>query len=81
VFLVGYNISRLLWRNFSSGLSAGRLQSPYLRMIVVREIESENFIKKDYCRLTAETLKQKQIYANMHEYNKNKFKQITFTTS
>ncbi|MDE5006943.1 DNA topoisomerase, partial [Francisella tularensis subsp. holarctica] len=54
-FLVGFNISPLLWRKITSGLSAGRVQSPALRLIVEREIERENFIKPDYWSLTADT--------------------------
>ncbi|QIV94970.1 type I DNA topoisomerase [Allofrancisella frigidaquae] len=78
-FLVGFNLSPLLWRKITSGLSAGRVQSPALRMIVEREIERENFIKKDYWSLTADTFKQKQILANLIEFNENKIEQFSFT--
>ncbi|QIV95592.1 DNA topoisomerase I [Allofrancisella inopinata] len=78
-FLVGFNLSPLLWRKITSGLSAGRVQSPALRMIVEREIERENFIKKDYWSLTADTFKQKQILANLTEFNKTKIEQFSFT--
>src|SRR5690606_36737439 len=36
-YLVGLNLSPVLWRNIQSGLSAGRVQSPALRMIIERE--------------------------------------------
>ncbi|MDE4955162.1 DNA topoisomerase, partial [Francisella tularensis] len=76
-----FNISPLLWRKITSGLSAGRVHSPALRMIVEREIERENFIKQDYLSLTADTFKQKQIFANLLEFNNNKDEQFTFTTA
>ncbi|MCL4122340.1 UNVERIFIED_CONTAM: hypothetical protein GTU68_009041 [Idotea baltica] len=78
-FLVGFNLSPLLWRKITSGLSAGRVQSPALRMIVEREIERENFIKKDYWSLTAETFKRRKILANLTEFNNNKIEQFSFT--
>ena len=59
-FLVGFNLSPLLWCKITSGLSAGRVRSPALGMIVEREIERENFVKKDYWSLTAETFKKKK---------------------
>ncbi|MFV9931286.1 MAG: type I DNA topoisomerase [Francisella endosymbiont of Hyalomma asiaticum] len=80
-FLVGFNLSPLLWRKIASGLSAGRVQSPALRMIVEREIERENFVKQGYWSLMADTLKQKQIFANLIEFNNNKVEQFTFTTA
>ncbi|ALB01931.1 DNA topoisomerase I [Francisella persica ATCC VR-331] len=80
-FLVGFNLSPLLWRKITSGLSAGRVQSPALRMIVEREIEREKFVKQGYWSLRADTLKQKQIFANLIEFNNNKVEQFTFTTA
>ena len=46
--LVGYKLSPLLWRKIFKGLSAGRVQSPTLRLIVEREMEIENFKPKEY---------------------------------
>ena len=43
-YLVGFNLSPVLWRKVQRGLSAGRVQSPALRMIVEREEEIEAFI-------------------------------------
>lgn len=53
-YLVGYNLSPLLWRKIRSGLSAGRVQSPALRMIVDRETEIENFCAREYWLIDAE---------------------------
>ncbi|MDE4988621.1 DNA topoisomerase, partial [Francisella tularensis] len=61
--------------------SAGRVKRPALRMIVEREIERENFIKQDYWSLNADTFKQKQIFANLLEFNNNKVEQFNFTTA
>jgi DNA topoisomerase-1 len=52
--LVGYNLSPLLWRKVRSRLSAGRVQSVALRLIVEREREIEDFIPEEYWSLKAE---------------------------
>jgi DNA topoisomerase-1 len=52
--LVGYNLSPLLWRKVRSRLSAGRVQSVALRLIVEREREIEVFIPQEYWTIEAE---------------------------
>jgi len=52
--LVGYSISPLLWRKVRSRLSAGRVQSVALRLIVEREREIENFVTEEYWSIAAE---------------------------
>jgi len=52
--LVGYNLSPLLWRKVRSRLSAGRVQSVALRLIVEREREIEDFIPQEYWSIEAE---------------------------
>lgn len=51
--LVGYNLSPLLWRKIKRGLSAGRVQSVAVRLIVDREREIEAFVPEEYWTLTA----------------------------
>jgi DNA topoisomerase-1 len=47
-YLVGFNLSPLLWKKIRRGLSAGRVQSPALRMICEREEEIEKFEPREY---------------------------------
>lgn len=56
--LVGYKLSPLLWKKIRGGLSAGRVQSAALRMIVDREREIEAFVPEEYWKLVAELSKQ-----------------------
>jgi DNA topoisomerase I len=55
--LVGYEISPLLWKNVKRGLSAGRVQSVALRLIVEREREIDAFVTREYWSLEAELAK------------------------
>jgi DNA topoisomerase-1 len=50
-YLVGFNLSPLLWKKIRRGLSAGRVQSPALRLIVEREQEIERFKSQEYWSL------------------------------
>ena len=56
--LVGYKISPLLWRKVRPGLSAGRVQSVAVRLVVDREREREAFVPVEYWSLEAELAKQ-----------------------
>lgn len=50
--IVGYQVSPLLWRKVAGGLSAGRVQSVAVRLIVQREREIESFIPEEYWRIS-----------------------------
>ncbi|MHC8441225.1 MAG: DNA topoisomerase I [Candidatus Eutrophobiaceae bacterium] len=52
-YLVGFNLSPLLWRKVSTGLSAGRVQSPALRLISEREDEIRSFQPREYWSIKA----------------------------
>ncbi|TVQ71818.1 MAG: DNA topoisomerase I, partial [Chromatiaceae bacterium] len=56
-YLVGFNLSPLLWKKIKRGLSAGRVQSPALRMIVERELEIEAFVSQEYWTVDAHVAK------------------------
>jgi len=58
--LVGYSISPLLWRKVGKGLSAGRVQSVAVRLIVDRENEIRMFVPDEYWEIEAE-LKKKNV--------------------
>jgi DNA topoisomerase-1 len=51
--LVGYKVSPLLWKNIGGKLSAGRVQTVALRLVVEREREIENFVKTEYWTIAA----------------------------
>ncbi len=53
-YLVGFNLSPLLWKKIRRGLSAGRVQSPALRLIVERELDIEKFKPKEYWTVDAD---------------------------
>lgn len=52
--IVGYELSPILWRKVKSGLSAGRVQSVSVRLIVEREREIQNFTSEAFYRIDAE---------------------------
>lgn len=59
--LVGYLLSPLLWRKIAGGLSAGRVQSAALRLVVERDREIANCTPQEYWQLEAELKKDKAI--------------------
>ncbi|TXL67670.1 type I DNA topoisomerase [Cerasibacillus terrae] len=60
--LVGYNISPILWKKVKKGLSAGRVQSVALKMIIERENEIKNFKPEEYWSITANFEKDKEVF-------------------
>ncbi|HEX9608608.1 MAG TPA: DNA topoisomerase, partial [Candidatus Paceibacterota bacterium] len=53
--LVGYDLSGLIWKKLRYGLSAGRVQSPALRILMERERDIRAFVSEDYFVITADT--------------------------
>jgi len=79
-YLVGFNLSPVLWRKVQRGLSAGRVQSPALRMIVEREEEIEAFVAREYWSIEAECAHPSQGFtARLTRLDGQKFEQFTVT--
>src|SRR3546814_424582 len=79
-YLVGFNLSPVLWRKVQRGLSAGRVQSPALRMIVEREEEIEAFVAREYWSVEAECAHPVQAFtAKLTRLDGKKFEQFTVT--
>lgn len=60
--LVGYNISPLLWKKVKKGLSAGRVQSVAVKLVIDRENEIKAFVPEEYWSITASLEKGKQAF-------------------
>jgi len=81
-FLVGFNLSPLLWKKVRPRLSAGRVQSPALRLIVEREDEIDAFEPKEYWSIGANLLhKVKPFTSKLNEFGGEKVKQFTYTNA
>ncbi len=79
-YLVGFNLSPVLWRKVQRGLSAGRVQSPALRMIVEREEEIEAFKAREYWTIEADCAHPSQAFsAKLVKLDGKKFEQFTIT--
>lgn len=77
-YLVGFTLSPLLWKKVRRGLSAGRVQSPALRMIVERELEIEAFVPQEYWSIEADAAFEKQNFdAKLTHYKDKKLSQFT----
>jgi DNA topoisomerase-1 len=78
-YLVGFNLSPLLWKKIKPGLSAGRVQSPALRMIVEREEEIEAFNAREYWSLEGDiTVDDGSFVSRLAEYQGDKVEQFSF---
>ncbi len=78
-YLVGFNLSPLLWKKVQRGLSAGRVQSPALRMIVERELEIEAFKAREYWSIEADVSKNEQPFTSrLVSYKGEKVEQFSF---
>jgi DNA topoisomerase-1 len=86
-YLVGFNLSPLLWKKAGlSGASAGRVQSPALRMICEREEEIAAFKPREYWTVDADaeksaTGKPQTFNARLTEYAGSKVEQFTVTSA
>jgi DNA topoisomerase-1 len=77
-YLVGFNLSPLLWRKIRPGLSAGRVQSPALRLIVEREQEIEAFTAQEYWSVHLDSQKSKLPFtAKLFQYQGKKLEQLS----
>ncbi|NCN25601.1 type I DNA topoisomerase [Candidatus Falkowbacteria bacterium CG10_big_fil_rev_8_21_14_0_10_37_14] len=71
--LVGYELSPFLWKKVARGLSAGRVQSVALRLIVEREKEIKAFDPKEYWKVTAKLKKDNEFFlADLTSVDSNK---------
>ena len=77
-YLVGFTLSPLLWKKVRRGLSAGRVQSPALRMIVERELEIEAFEPREYWSIEVDAaLKKAGFDAKLTHLQGKKLSQFT----
>ncbi len=71
--IVGYKISPLLWKKVKRGLSAGRVQSVAVKIIVDREEEIEKFVPEEYWSLDANFIEKKKTFdAKLISYDGSK---------
>ena len=78
-YLVGFNLSPLLWKKVRRGLSAGRVQSPALRMICEREAEIQAFVPREYWTLDALGQRSEQSFPlKLVEFGGRKVEQFSF---
>ena len=79
-YLVGFNLSPLLWRKIRRGLSAGRVQSPALRLIVEREEEIERFQTREYWTIEADLARAETTFsARLIRFEDNRIEQFSIT--
>ncbi|NNF17481.1 MAG: type I DNA topoisomerase, partial [Gammaproteobacteria bacterium] len=80
-YLVGFNLSPLLWKKIRRGLSAGRVQSPALRLICEREKEIDAFIPREYWSVEGDVAKNDQKFVTrLIQYQGEKVQQFSFTS-
>ena len=78
-YLVGFNLSPVLWSKIRRNLSAGRVQSPALRLIADREAEIEAFETREYWTILADAPGPPPFSARLVQYRGDKVEQFTFT--
>jgi DNA topoisomerase-1 len=79
-YLVGFNLSPVLWRKLPGAKSAGRVQSVALRLICERELEIEAFNPEEYWKIKCKfsTSEKEEFEANLTSYNSNKVEKHSF---
>ncbi|WP_346235552.1 type I DNA topoisomerase [Lysinibacillus telephonicus] len=75
--LVGYNISPILWKKVKKGLSAGRVQSVALRLIIDREEEIKNFVPEEYWTIEGNFEKGKKQFDALYYGNEKERIKLT----
>lgn len=79
--LMGYELSPFLWKKVAKGLSAGRVQSVALRLIVEREQEIEKFTSQEYWNIEAEFQKtdksEPTVVAKLHSHGSEKYEKLS----
>ncbi len=76
--LVGFTVSPLLWKKVARGLSAGRVQSVAVRLVVEREREIRAFIPQEYWEIVSEALttRNEPVKLQLSQYQQKKFKAV-----
>lgn len=81
-YLVGFNLSPLLWKKIRRGLSAGRVQSPALCLIVEREEEIEKFESQEYWTILGNVSHKKHAFTSrLAQYEGEKLTQFSVTNT
>ena len=79
-YLVGFNLSPLLWKKIRRGLSAGRVQSPALRLICERETEIRSFVTQEYWSIHLDSHKGRSKFrARLTQFQGAKLEQFSIT--
>lgn len=78
-YLVGFNLSPILWRKLPGSRSAGRVQSVALRLICDREEEIEKFVTQEYWTIKCKLDKEKKIFeAKLIQLENDKIEKFSF---
>lgn len=79
-YLMGFNISPVLWRKLPGSKSAGRVQSVALRLVCQREAEIEKFKKEEYWTVDAQfEINKNLVKAELETYNSEKLEKFSIT--
>ncbi|WP_265518470.1 type I DNA topoisomerase [Nitratireductor luteus] len=78
-YLVGFNLSPVLWRKLPGARSAGRVQSVALRLVCDRELEIERFVREDYWQIAAllDTPRGQGFEARLTEFGGKKLQKLS----